>query len=223
MGKTKIIYAIPGLATDERLFKNLHLPGFELRVVKWEVPSLNETMTDFAKKIAKQIDASKPFHLLGISFGGMCAVEISKFLNPEKLILISTAKGADELPLFIRIFRYFPLHRLLSQNFILKLSKLVKYLVADHSKDDRDLLVKMLYQSQDGYLNGSINCIVTWNCLSNTCRSADVIQIHGTKDRVIPSRNIKNYIPVKGGNHFMILNRGEEISYILLNKLNQSF
>jgi hypothetical protein len=219
MPETRIIYAIPGLATDKRLFKNLDLPGYEIRVLEWEIPSINESMTGFATRLAVQINTAIPFHLMGVSFGGMCAVEISKFLKPDKLILISTAKGVEELPFFIKIFRYFPLHKFLSQSFIIRLSKMVKYFLAGHSKDDLDLLVKMLHDCGDGYINGAINCLVTWNCSSSTCTNTSIIQLHGTKDRVIPGRNIKGYIPVEGGNHFMVLNRGREISKIIMEKL----
>ena len=214
----KRIYLIPGLATDERLFAKLHLENAELIGLRWEIPLKNDTLASYAKRLADQIDSSKPFYLLGVSFGGMCAVEISKFLKPIKIIIVSSAKGADELPFFIRIFKYIPLHFLFSQSMFIFFSKFIKHFLATHAKDDRNLLLDMLQKTPEKYIQRAIHCIVTWDRLS-TSKSVHIVHIHGTTDRVIPIRNLKNVITVKGGNHFMVLNRAEEISEMINREL----
>ena len=215
----KRIYLIPGLATDERLFSKLHLENAELIALRWEIPLKNDTLASYAKRLVDQIDSSKPFYLLGVSFGGMCAVEISKFLKPIKIIIVSSAKGADELPFFIRIFKYIPLHFLFSQSMFILFSKFIKHFLATHAKDDRNLLLDMLQKTPEKYIQRAIHCIVTWDRLSVTSNSVHIVHIHGTTDRVIPIRNLKNVIAVKGGNHFMVLNRAGEISEMINREL----
>jgi pimeloyl-ACP methyl ester carboxylesterase len=218
----KKLYLIPGLATDGRLFHRLELPGFEMKVIKWETFLPGDTMPSYAERLARQIDDTEPFHLLGVSFGGMCAVEVAKIKTPEKLILISSAKGSDELPLFIKMFRYFPLHRLFPQWFIIKLSEGVKAALGRLKDSDRELLVTMLREVPERYLNGSIGCIVSWDKPSRELDNMDVLHVHGTLDRVIPIRNIKGAIPVKGGTHFMVLNKAEIVNKVLQDKLKIS-
>ncbi|MDQ3190972.1 MAG: hypothetical protein M3Q58_05200 [Bacteroidota bacterium] len=211
----KRFYLIPGLATDERLFSNLKINGAELNVIKWEVPLINDTMESYARKLAEQIDDSKPFYLLGVSFGGMCAIEIAKFLNPVKTIIVSSAKGADEIPFFIKMFRYFPIHLIFSQWFIIMLSKAVKHVLGRHSKKDRDLLIEMLKKCPEKYIKRAINLIINWSCTSGTCKDLKIIHIQGTADRVIPIKNLKNTIPVAEGTHFMIIYNSKQISDII--------
>jgi hypothetical protein len=47
---------------------------------------------------------------------------------------------------------------------------------------------------------------------------SNVIRIHGSKDKLFPLRNTHADYVIEGGEHFMIVQRGEEIS-LLLNKL----
>ncbi|MBA3899839.1 MAG: alpha/beta hydrolase [Bacteroidetes bacterium] len=209
------LYLIPGLATDERLFHKTILPGVEMMVLKWPAFAPGDTMKSYANKFLPQIDSTKPFFLLGVSFGGMCAVEISKIINPKKLILVSSAKGGDELPYFMKMFRFMPLHILFSQAIFIKMSEFIKYVFGRHKTSDRDLLLKMLRECPENYLNGSTECIVNWRSHSSELNGINVVHIHGTDDRVIPFRNIKNAIPVKGGNHFMVLNEADRVNDIL--------
>ena len=87
-----VIYAIPGLGTTEKLYKNLNIKDVEIIVLKWPIPSKNDTMQSYAHKFLPQIKTDQPFCLLGVSFGGMLCCELSEFISPEKIILISTSK-----------------------------------------------------------------------------------------------------------------------------------
>ena len=48
----------------------------------------------------------------------------------------------------------------------------------------------------------------------------DIIHIHGTLDLVFPVVNIKNYIPLKKGDHNMILKRADWLNDYFLKNLN---
>ena len=49
-----------------------------------------ETLELYCKNLSEQIDSTKPFSLVGLSFGGVIATEMSKFLKPVQTILISS-------------------------------------------------------------------------------------------------------------------------------------
>lgn len=97
------IYGISGLGADERVFKFLNLK-FEFVPISWIEPLKNETIENYSKRLSKIIDSKKDFCLIGVSFGGLIAVEISKILNPKLTILISSAHTKDELR---PIYRWF--------------------------------------------------------------------------------------------------------------------
>ncbi len=84
-------YFISGMAADERLFKEIMLPSaYKLQFLSWITPLCKESLSNYASRLANKIDRTEPFILIGLSMGGMMAVEIAKTLHPEKIILISS-------------------------------------------------------------------------------------------------------------------------------------
>ncbi|HEX2899158.1 MAG TPA: hypothetical protein VHS96_05485, partial [Bacteroidia bacterium] len=55
----------------------------------------------------------------------------------------------------------------------------------------------------------AIHQAVSWRHETHTPR---LFHIHGDQDRIFPIRYIRNCIPVRGGTHLMLLNKGKEIS-----------
>lgn len=203
------LYAIPGLGVDERLFSELRLQHAELRVLHWLSPLKRESLRDYALRLSKQIDVSQPFSLLGVSFGGMCAVEISKVLSPQKLFLISSAKTRSELPALIKLARYLPLHRLFGDAAMARLALRSKGLFGVQKGEQAALFYSMLRNNPPHYFKDTISAIASWD---NVQAPEECVHLHGDADRLIPLRNIKNATAVKGGTHFMIMNHAAEIS-----------
>lgn len=212
------IYLLPGLGTDDRLFSKIKLEGHEIQCLQWLVPEDNESLEHYALRLAEQIDTSQSFSLIGVSFGGMCAVEIAKVLHPEKVILISSAKTAAEIPFYIRVFKYLPFHKWLSESLLIKGSKMVKRLFSRLDADNTNLLIDMLVSMPPRYLSNSIDCIVKWN---NESCPVKVYHIHGTSDRIIRFNKEMNATGIKGGTHFMVLQKSEELMRILNKVLSE--
>ncbi|UZR94880.1 hypothetical protein [Chondrinema litorale] len=98
------IYAISGLGADERVFKYLKL-DCELIPLHWIKPQKNESIESYALRLSKNIDTKQEtFGILGVSFGGLIATEITKVLNPKFTILISSAETKGELRSIYRVF-----------------------------------------------------------------------------------------------------------------------
>ncbi len=90
------IYGISGLGADKRIFDSLNL-DYPLIPVDWIEPTENESLKDYSNRLLKVIDTKSDFALLGVSFGGLVAVEISKVLKPRLTIIISSAETKNEL------------------------------------------------------------------------------------------------------------------------------
>lgn len=211
-----VIYFIPGLGVDHRLFMNLRLPGHDVRYLKWIVPYRNEPLRDYALRMAEQIDASRPFVLSGVSFGGMCATEIAKVLKPEKLILISSAKKESEVPLTIRLFRYMPLQKLISSDrFYIKMALLLWKSFGFKGQQQYKLFKEMMESMPEGYFAPACNCVINWRNKEHE----QTYHLHGDKDLILPFHNITNAIRIKGGSHVMVINQAELISEILMREL----
>jgi hypothetical protein len=211
------VYCIPGMGVNERLFRNLKLNNCTIRHIKWETPHKNESLPDYSLRLSKQIDTSQQFVLLGVSFGGMCSVEISKHLNPLKTFIISSSKFHNELPLKITFWRKLPLYRLFKDGFYKNAVMIAKKQFGVFTDEQKNSFRRMLDEAPQNYFNGAVDCIVKWK---NEVRPENLIHVHGTADRVLPhSKVVACDYTIKGGTHFMIINKGEEISEIINKEL----
>ena len=73
------ILAISGLGADERIFNYLTL-DHEIVPIKWIAPSKKETIIAYSKRLIQEnnILEENDYAILGVSFGGLIAVENSK-------------------------------------------------------------------------------------------------------------------------------------------------
>ncbi len=63
----------------------------------------------------------------------------------------------------------------------------------------------------------AVDQVIRWK---NEEIPANLVHIHGTSDRIFPHFYINDAIWIKGGTHFMIVNRAKEISKILMKELH---
>ncbi len=214
------IYCISGLGADERVFQFLKFPNY-LKVVHlaWLAALPGETLEQYALRLSQPIGRNERFYLLGLSMGGMIASEISKIKIPQKLILISSIKCAQELPPLYKWAGKYGLHTLLKPALLKNISILKKY-YWHYTAQNRKLLIDVIRSSDDAFIKWATNAIIHWECDPPVC---DCIQIHGTHDRVLPIKFTNPTHIIKGGRHFMVVERAEEISNILNDVLQANY
>ncbi len=205
------VYGIGGLGVDERVFSELNL-NFEITPLKWIIPKTDETIANYAARLSEQIDTSKPFIIIGVSFGGMVALEINKLLNPDKIILISSAAFKTEIPIIFRVIGKAGLINLIP-NFLLKPPGFVaNYFFGVSEPKYKIMLHEILLDTDSNFLRWAANQIANWN---NNEKPNNMIRIHGSSDRLLGFQNKKCVRLILSGGHFMIMNRAKEISQIL--------
>lgn len=214
--RTHTLYLIPGIGADGRIFKELKIENCDTVIIDFIVPEKNERLPEYAKRMAAKIDTTKPFSVLGVSFGGMIAVEISKFLKPEKIFLVSSAKTRNELPAHYRMAGYIPFDKLFTGNFFKKMGNLLRPVYEPESRRETAFFRQMTNDTDPRVMKRSLHCIVNWK--NDKCPE-NVVHLHGEKDRTLPIKNIKNPVEIKDGSHEIILLRAEEISRIINKEL----
>jgi pimeloyl-ACP methyl ester carboxylesterase len=203
------LYCITGLGADHRFFANLSVKGHTLIPLLWVQFSKTDTLQSYAVKMATQIPEQNPI-IIGLSFGGMLATEIANHMPVKKLVLISSAKTANEAGYRSGILK--ALHNFTpSFIFNLPLSPLI-FLFGAHTSDERTLLKDVIQKSDPALVKWSIGAILSWR---NNIYPNDTIHIHGTSDRIILPAGVKPTHWIKDGSHIMIYNRPEEISNII--------
>ena len=161
------IYLIPGQGADKRLFNafDLHL-DHNVHHVPYHTPKKGDSMRSFAQQLSTHIDQSKPFILIGTSLGGMLATEMAEILNPEKVILISSAKNRTELPFSYRFQKQIPFYGIIPPSLIKWGAKIAQPLVEPDRNKEKATFKAMLNDKDPYFLSRTIHMIVNWNRLT---------------------------------------------------------
>jgi len=202
--KPPLIYAIPGLGTDWRIFGPLaqHMP---LRFLNWLEPTEQESLAAYATRMAEPIRGENTY-LLGVSFGGVVAQEIARQISLKGLILVSSLKHHQEKPPWLRLMRNLPLYRLSKGDWRVKTLPLWSPGFGITKQAEQELLKDMFSSFGDAYRMWAINQLIHWEAQPS---SLPLLHIHGTRDRVLPGRYVKGFTPVAKGTHFMVYQQAE--------------
>ncbi len=202
------IYLFSGLGADQRVFQDLDIPGFKLIHVNWLKPQPKESMKQYASRIALQITVPAAA-FIGLSFGGMMAIEVGKIVRPAKLIIISSARDKKEVPWYYRIAGKLGLHNLLPVTVLKQSNFVTNWFFGARSVREQKLLAAILKDTDPAFLKWAMGEIISWK---NEEVLPGVSHIHGSADKILPLRFVKADIVIKSGGHFMILNKAVEIN-----------
>lgn len=205
----KEVYLLSGLGADKRVFEFLDLSDYHVKHVEWVTPHHSETIKSYAQRLVDQIPSQKPI-LIGVSFGGIMAIEVAKIREPEKLILISSAKTKKSIPVVYRLVGKFHFIKILPVSLFKKVNPLTYWFFGVQTKAEKALLKEIISQTDDTFLKWAINQITNWK---NDTFIKNTFTIHGNQDRILPHKN-PDYIIEKGG-HLMIINRSNEVNLII--------
>jgi pimeloyl-ACP methyl ester carboxylesterase len=200
------IYLLSGLGADKRVFDFIDLSGFKVNHVDWVDPGDNESIENYAKRLLAQIKAERPT-IIGVSFGGMMAVEIAKQIQTEKIILISSAKTKFEIPFYFRVVGQLRIHKLIPTRIFKSVNRLTYWFFGTNKKKENELLRSIIQETDSRFLSWAVDKIVNWR---NMTLLTNLTHIHGSNDKILPLK--KADFKILNGGHLMIMNKGAEIS-----------
>lgn len=214
----KHIYAISGLGADERVFNALKK---RLRAnwtyIPWLEPKPDEPIEQYAFRMSRQIDQPKPI-LLGLSFGGIMAVEISHHVSAERLVLISTIKNRLEMPFWLKIVSLTRVHKIIPLQSISLTAPLQNYMLGVTNQSELNLAIHYRKNIDSNYLKWAVDRVVNWK---PEPWHTPFLHVHGTCDHIFPIKYLKQIESIEGGGHLMIMNKAAEISQRINQWLNQ--
>lgn len=201
------LYLVPGLGADARLMAGLREEGLEFEVLEHIPPLPRESMKDYARRMVAGINTQQPFILGGVSLGGIMSVEMARHLQPEKVLLISSVKSSREIPIYFKLFRYLPLHRLVSG------TTLKKYAPKDSRKGfpphKYQLLEDMRTDASPELIEWAVDAVINWK---NRQAPENLVHIHGSRDLMFPPFFLNSYISIPKGRHVMVLAKADKVA-----------
>jgi pimeloyl-ACP methyl ester carboxylesterase len=210
------IYCISGLGADHRIFKDLSIEDYEFVPVKWVAYDRNDSLPSYAQKLTGQIKGKNPV-ILGLSMGGMLAVEIAKLLPDSSVFIVSSSKITSELQIHGGVVAKWLVNSMVIPPKLLTIpsSFVLDYLGA-RTSTEKQLLSQMMKDSDGGFMKWALKAIFSWQ---NQICPGNVFHIHGTADKIIPPSLVHPDVWIEGGTHIMVYNRADEVSKIIAGNL----
>lgn len=205
------VYVFSGLGSDKRAFGDMNFAGLDVEFMEWFTPVENETIESYAQRYKEVIKEENPI-LIGLSFGGILAVEIAKIINVKKVLLLASIKTKFEQPkkykriLKIAVNYAVPVSLLNKPNFVMDRMFGVK------TESDKQLLKDILEDTDVHFIKWALNEIINWK---NEEIPQNTIHIHGDKDKIFPIENVVPDYIVEGGGHSMTITHSEEVDRII--------
>jgi len=203
------LYGISGLGADQRVFQYLDLP-LAITPIDWIDPIKSETLISYAGRLTKQIDTEEAFAILGVSFGGLIAVEMSKLINPAYLILISSAETSSDLRWSYRLLGKLKILNLVPHFFFNPPRFLANWVF---QATDKKLLSAILDDTDTKFAKWCVNALISWK--NEKPIEIRHLKIGSIKDKLIPAKKQNNIYLIDGGGHFMVVDKADQLSEVI--------
>ncbi len=205
-------YFISGIGADYRLFTHTRLPeGYEKAYIHYIPPIAGESLPDYALRLTEQIDTSQPFVLVGLSLGGIMAVEIAKRFPPKCTILISSIPLSSQMPPFYRLGASLGLTQIVPPSFV-KAATAVKHFLTMKEAEKRKIMFDVIRSGDDDFIRWGLEAVLKWE---NTTIPQPLYHIHGSRDEIFPISRTRPTHIVQKGSHMIVMSRTEEINALL--------
>lgn len=209
------IYIISGLGADKRMFQNFSFEGYNVIHIDWILPLENEILQNYALRISENIKDENAI-LIGLSFGGILSVEISKIKKFKKVFLLSSAKTKFEIPFYYRFLGKLNLLRIIPSSILKRVNSLTYFVFGVKTNAEKSLLKDIVRNTDERFLKWALHQIMNWK---NENYSENIVHIQGDSDLILPHVFVKYDYLIKGGTHFMTLNQSKEIETIIIENL----
>ncbi|RZK23388.1 MAG: alpha/beta hydrolase [Hymenobacter sp.] len=204
-------YLLPGLGADERVFRGLRLPGPAV-VLHWLAPQVpTEPLRHYAARLAEAVPLGQPCWLVGVSFGGLLALEVGRLRPLARVVLISSLAAASQLPPLLKFGRATGLYRLVPFGILPRLPRLAQWFFGARDGREYRLLAGILRDTDPNFTRWATRQLLHWDSTG----VPPATRVHGTHDRLLPASSAHIDYLLPGAGHFLIVSHAAQVSYIL--------
>ena len=204
------------MGADERVFAAQKEVFPDLIVPNWIDPKAGETIQDYARRFAKNVDPGVPCYIGGASFGGMVAVEMMPFLDVKGCFLIGSTRDPSGLPSVVKWMRPFAwITRLFPYCLVQLACSGFGILLGNHLPPMMRSILSQASHSDSAYFRWAVAALLSWQSDHKLRDDAKIKQIHGAKDPLLPiHRQSPDQIIPKGA-HVISMSYPREVNEFL--------
>jgi len=209
----KKIFFISGLGANELAFSKVGDVGFEKIMVKWLPYTKNENLGTYALRLIDEYKITSTDIVVGLSFGGLLAQEISNITGQLNVILVSSFRDKNDLKFPFRQALNIGLHKLFLPIRVPWIDEFVANILNSGTLYSKPVLKEMLKATDYRLMKWSLQQIANTDGLVN--KAVVVYNIIGDHDRIVKLWSNNTTYFVKGGSHFMVYDRADEVTEII--------
>ena len=203
---------IPGLGADERVFQRWQLVG-EVHILGWlPLQSAAESLPHYAARLAAAVPVGQACWLVGVSFGGLLALEIAQLRPSVRVVLVSSLAEPRELPWPLRLVRATGLDHLMPAVLLQKMPWAAKWAFGVKNRRDYALMRQIIADTDPAFAQWAIGQLRRWGGVPGVGPTA---RLHGTHDRLLPPPAAGIDCLVPGAGHFLVVSHAAQISQFL--------
>lgn len=205
------LLVLPGIGGDERLFAAQSAVR-DIRPILWIPPAHPlEPLTEYAARLARQIDPAEAFDLGGASFGGMIALELARHLSPRQVFLFGSCRSPAGVAPLLRAVRSLAA---ISPDRLMHPPRIVRALLARWfgatTPVHIDLFASMLAATPPSFVRWAVNALFSWPGVAEL--PMPVHHVHGDRDRLIPVHRVKPDRVITGAGHLLNLTHPDAVN-----------
>jgi pimeloyl-ACP methyl ester carboxylesterase len=219
LSNTRLIL-LPGLAADERLFREQQRAIPHAEAPAWIAPRRKESLQEYAARWGAALEAdTRPAIIAGLSMGGMVALEMARAHGAIAVGLMASCRSPEPisgaLKAVERVGRVTP-DALVDQGKVIAGIFIGRGRIAPES---RAILMQMARECPLEFLRFAAPAITSWPGCPDP--GVPVHHIHGTHDWVISRRGMAIDTLVPGGAHVLNMSHPEEVNGFLADLINR--
>ena len=153
-----------------------------------------------AARLAEAVLPGQACWLVGVSFGGLLALEIGRLRPLARVVLISSLAAASQLPPLLRLGRATGLYRLSPFRLLPRLPRLAQWFFGARNGREYRLLARILRDTDPAFARWATGQLLHWNSTG----LPPARRLHGTHDRLLPAGAAPVDYMVRNGGLFVI-------------------
>ncbi len=207
------IFLISGLGANETAFDKIGGLPYDKVFVIWLVPEEKETIEHYAKRLIDQYNIQSEDILIGLSFGGLLSQKIAEINGNQTVILISSFRDKNDLRSPFKVGLKLGLYKLQPSFRIPFIDETAIGFLNSGTKDSKIVLKNMLISTDYKVSKWSLHQIALARRKNSI--SYNLFLIIGNADRMVKSWNTENTWVIEKGSHFMVYDKGKEVTTII--------
>jgi pimeloyl-ACP methyl ester carboxylesterase len=209
-----------GLGANAEVLRHQKQAFPQLIVPPWQRPEKNDDLSTYSARLVESISIQRPCIIGGASFGGIIAQHVAKLISPAAVVLIGSVRNPNEFPLRIRAFRPFArVSRWLPVSLLQSLVAPCCGSVARKMFPHMSELALQFRHSDANVFRWSVENLLAWRQPISLC--CPVLQVHGSRDFVLPASRVKADRYLAGAGHVLSLTHPVEVNQFIRECLDQ--